>query len=260
MKEILGIPAHMTEIVLLPVAWTKGTEFRRAPRHPARAITYFDRFGTTSEHGPGETLRFEDGPGAIAEIDIDAPPAAVWALVTDVNVPTRFSEEFLGAEWQSDERGVGAVFIGRNQHAGDRRVDAAVHRRRLRRTERLRLAHLRSRQPGRPVALRPRTGRRPHPAAVQLRHRAGPVGHDDGDHRQPGQGGPRPAPPPQRGAGQHAAHRRGHQAARRGVAMTLRVGIAAMPLERRPASSSSARPSGSASTRCGCPSSGPPTP
>ena len=35
-KEILGIPAHMTEIVLLPVAWTKGTEFRRAPRHPAR--------------------------------------------------------------------------------------------------------------------------------------------------------------------------------------------------------------------------------
>src|SRR5438105_4108894 len=67
-KEILGIPAHMTEIVLLPVAWTKGTEFRRAPRHPARAITYFDRFGTTSEHGPGETLRFEDGPGAIAEI------------------------------------------------------------------------------------------------------------------------------------------------------------------------------------------------
>src|SRR4249919_2260040 len=95
-KEILGISAHMTEIVLLPVAWTKGTEFRRAPRHPARAITYFDRFGTTSEHGPGETLRFEDGPGAIAEIDIDAAPAAVW---------------------QSDERGVGAVFIGRNRHA-----------------------------------------------------------------------------------------------------------------------------------------------
>jgi nitroreductase len=116
-KEILGIPAHMTEIVLLPVAWTKGTEFRRAPRHPARAITYFDRFGTTSEHGPGETLRFQDCPGAIAEIDIDAPPAVVWSLVSDVNVPTRFSEESIGAEWQSDERGVGAVFIGRNRHA-----------------------------------------------------------------------------------------------------------------------------------------------
>ena len=39
-KEILGIPPDMTEIVLLPVAWTKGTDFRRAPRHPARSITY----------------------------------------------------------------------------------------------------------------------------------------------------------------------------------------------------------------------------
>jgi hypothetical protein len=50
-KEILGIPDHMTEIVMLPVAWTKGTEFGRAPRHPARAITYFDRFGTPPNTG-----------------------------------------------------------------------------------------------------------------------------------------------------------------------------------------------------------------
>ena len=50
--------------------------------------------------------------GAIAEIDIDAPPAVVWSLVADVNVPTRFSDESIGAEWQSDERGVGAVFSG----------------------------------------------------------------------------------------------------------------------------------------------------
>ena len=54
-KEILGIPAHMTEIVLLPVAWTKGTEFHRAPRHPAREITYFDRFGLTTERAEGAT-------------------------------------------------------------------------------------------------------------------------------------------------------------------------------------------------------------
>src|SRR4029453_7433058 len=78
-KEILGIPAHMTEIVLFPVAYTKGTEFGRAPRHPARSITYFDRFGLTSESGPGDTLRFADGPGAIVEPDIDASAAAVWA-------------------------------------------------------------------------------------------------------------------------------------------------------------------------------------
>src|SRR5512132_3161622 len=64
-KEILGIPEHMTEIVMFPVAWTKGPDFRRAPRHPARSITYFDRFGTTFERGPGETMSFDDGPGAM---------------------------------------------------------------------------------------------------------------------------------------------------------------------------------------------------
>ena len=41
----------------------------------------------------------------------------MWALVTDINVPGRFSTEFLGAEWAGDERGLGAVFHGRNQHA-----------------------------------------------------------------------------------------------------------------------------------------------
>jgi len=115
-KQLLGIPEHLTEIAMLPVAWTKGTDFGRAPRRPARSITYFDRFGTTFEHGPGETLRFEDGPGGVAEIDIDAPPTVVWGLLTDINLPARFSTEFLGAEWDDDRRGVGAVFRGRNQH------------------------------------------------------------------------------------------------------------------------------------------------
>jgi uncharacterized protein YndB with AHSA1/START domain len=79
-------------------------------------ITYFDRSGTTSGHEPGESLRFADGPGVIAEIDIDAAPPAVWALVTDVNLPARFSTEFLGAQWAGSERGEGSVFHGRNQH------------------------------------------------------------------------------------------------------------------------------------------------
>lgn len=115
-KEILGIPAEMTEIVLLPVAWTKGTDFQRAPRHPAREITYFDRFGTTSERGPSGSLAFADGPGTIAEVDIDAPAEAVWALVTDLEVTTRFSGEAVTASWDSDRREVGATFTGRNQH------------------------------------------------------------------------------------------------------------------------------------------------
>jgi hypothetical protein len=52
----------------------------------------------------------------VAEIDIDASPAAVWPLVTDLDLPARFSNEFLGAEWAGDERGAGAVFHGRNFH------------------------------------------------------------------------------------------------------------------------------------------------
>jgi nitroreductase len=115
-KEILHIPEHMTEIVLFPVAFTKGTEFSRAPRRPAREITYFDRFGTTSMVGPDDTLRFEDGPGIVVETDIDASAATVWALITDINLPSQFSNEFLGATWASDERGLGAVFHGSNKH------------------------------------------------------------------------------------------------------------------------------------------------
>lgn len=115
-KELLGIPDHMTEIVLFPVAYTKGTDFRRASRRPAREITYFDRFGTTAARGPSEELRFDDGLGILVETDIDASPASVWSLVTDIDLPAQFSDEFLGATWDDDARGVGAVFHGRNQH------------------------------------------------------------------------------------------------------------------------------------------------
>lgn len=124
-KEILGIPEEMTEIVLLPVAWTKGTDFAPARRHPAREITFFDRFGTTSERGPGDALRFADGPGATAEVDVDAPIEAVWSLVTDLPTTTRFSGEAVTATWDDEQRSpghpgaemVGATFTGRNQHA-----------------------------------------------------------------------------------------------------------------------------------------------
>ena len=115
-KEILGTPEHLTEIVLFPVAYTKGTAFKRAPRHASRSITYFDRYGTTNERGPSDGLRFDDGPGAMAETDVAVAPAQVWGFVTDINLPGQFSTEFLGAEWASDERGVGAEFTGRNQH------------------------------------------------------------------------------------------------------------------------------------------------
>jgi nitroreductase len=115
-KRLLDIPDHMTEIVMLPVAWTKGTEFQPVPRHPARSITYFDGFARTYESGPSDPAVFTDGPGTVSEIDIDAPPAAVWAAVTDIDLPARFSEEFEGAAWDADGPALGASFTGRNRH------------------------------------------------------------------------------------------------------------------------------------------------
>ncbi|MEE2880376.1 MAG: nitroreductase family protein, partial [Chloroflexota bacterium] len=37
---LLGIPNEVTQVVLLPVAWTKGSEFRAAPRKPVPEITW----------------------------------------------------------------------------------------------------------------------------------------------------------------------------------------------------------------------------
>jgi hypothetical protein len=43
----------------------------------------------------------------------------VWELVSDINLPARFSSEFQGADWVEDATGpaLGARFAGRNQHA-----------------------------------------------------------------------------------------------------------------------------------------------
>lgn len=64
-------------------------------------------------------LRYADGPSTSATIDIAAPPAAVWALVRDINLPARFSSEFQGADWLdgAEEASLGARFVGRNHHA-----------------------------------------------------------------------------------------------------------------------------------------------
>jgi nitroreductase len=120
LKQLLQIPASMTEIVMLPVAWTKGTEFGRARRYDARAITYVDGFARTFETGPSDPIRFTDGPGTVAEIDIRASPAQVWAVVTDINAPAAFSDELVGAAWEAPAAGaeLGATFIGHNAARG----------------------------------------------------------------------------------------------------------------------------------------------
>lgn len=42
--DLLGIPAHMTQAGLLPVAYTKGTDFKPAARPPVQEITYLDTY------------------------------------------------------------------------------------------------------------------------------------------------------------------------------------------------------------------------
>ena len=70
--------------------------------------------------GPDRTedapLRYADGPRTEAVVDIAAPPAVVWALVSDITTPLRFSGELIGVEWLGDERGAGARFVGRSHH------------------------------------------------------------------------------------------------------------------------------------------------
>ena len=114
--EILGIPAGVTQVVLLPVAWTIGTEFRPAARRPASEIIWFDRWGYTKETlGDVESL-IAAGPGVTVEIDIAAPPDRVWELASDINISARFSSEFQGAEWiDADGPREGASFIGKNK-------------------------------------------------------------------------------------------------------------------------------------------------
>ncbi len=117
--ELLDIPAGNTQICLFPVAYTQGTDFKpTSRRYPAREITYFDRYSRTVVGARRDRATLADGAGVAVETVIKAPPATVWALVTDINVPAQFSDEFQGAVWRDDatEPGVGSVFVGTNRN------------------------------------------------------------------------------------------------------------------------------------------------
>ena len=45
--ELLGIPAGVTQVALIPVAYTKGTSFRPAKRPPVTEITHWNHWGDT---------------------------------------------------------------------------------------------------------------------------------------------------------------------------------------------------------------------
>lgn len=56
-------------------------------------------------------MKYEDGPGTEVETLVDADPAVIWALVSDVTTPARFSGELQEVQ-RIDER----RFTGRNEH------------------------------------------------------------------------------------------------------------------------------------------------
>lgn len=66
--------------------------------------------------GPGDPIRLADEPGTWADTDISAPADLVWAIVTDIELPARFSDEFIGATWTGGGPALGASFVGRNRH------------------------------------------------------------------------------------------------------------------------------------------------
>ena len=124
--DILGIPKGVTPIVLLPVAWTIGTDFKPTARRPAAQITWFDHWGhTNAQPYHGDSLASQ--PGVTVEVNVEAPPQRLWDLISDVTLPARFSDEFQGAEWlDGDGPRVGARFVGRNR-IGDRQWETTSH-------------------------------------------------------------------------------------------------------------------------------------
>jgi len=62
-------------------------------------------------------MRQADEPEISVDVTVLTEPAALWALVTDIDLPARFSGEFQGAHWLDgvDRPVLGARFVGRNR-------------------------------------------------------------------------------------------------------------------------------------------------
>ena len=57
-------------------------------------------------------MKYADGPSVEVEARVQASPAAVWRLVSDIATPCRFSQELQEVRWIDDTH-----FAGRNHHA-----------------------------------------------------------------------------------------------------------------------------------------------
>lgn len=63
-------------------------------------------------------MRYADCPTVLVTIEIAAPRATVWALVSDIGLSSRFSTEVSGADWLDPHDGpvLGARFVGHSAH------------------------------------------------------------------------------------------------------------------------------------------------
>ncbi|MFT5204038.1 MAG: hypothetical protein ACI9C1_003441 [Candidatus Aldehydirespiratoraceae bacterium] len=61
---------------------------------------------------------YADLPTVTVSTDVAASAAVLWPLISDINMPARFSGEFQGAKWlpPSDGPALGAMFEGTNKH------------------------------------------------------------------------------------------------------------------------------------------------
>jgi len=63
-------------------------------------------------------MRYADRPGTRREVHIDADPARVWEVVTDVEAMTGWSPELVRVEWRDGAGGPapGVRYLGHNRH------------------------------------------------------------------------------------------------------------------------------------------------
>jgi hypothetical protein len=68
--------------------------------------------------GTRALMRYADCPTVAVATDVAATPAAVWALVSDIGLSSRFSTEVSGAEWLDGATGpaLDARFVGHSTH------------------------------------------------------------------------------------------------------------------------------------------------
>lgn len=72
-------------------------------------------------------MKYSDGPTTEVEVHVDAPPARVWELVTDITLPARFGTELQQARWLDAEPALGARFVGRNRHPAAGEWETTCH-------------------------------------------------------------------------------------------------------------------------------------